>query len=235
MFNPHAQVGVFAFGERRCVVVDDALIDPNALRSLAQKHWQAFAPPVANAFPGPELALPESGAWAFVQAMLAFGAETLLVENDLRKVHSVYARLSVVTRQAEELDPIQRLCHRDRLDAPAGQRVLAGVLYLFDQPALGGTNFFEPVDAALCEERMRFAATCTHAELDSQIGPQRGYLCDSNAWFKHAATVPAQFNRLIVYDGSGFHGSAIADASLLRADPQAGRLAVNVFAVVTAR
>lgn len=233
MFNPQAKAQALHFGDRACVVVDNALAEPLALRALAAKHWPAFEAPKANAFPGPELALPEAGAWAFTEAMLAHAADHLGVSAAQEHVHRVYARLSVVTRAASELDPIQRLCHRDRLNAPPGTRVVAGVLYLFDAPSLGGTNFFEPTDAALADARMAHAARFSHEDLDGQIGGQRGYMCESNAWFRHVGTVDAAFNRLIVYDGSLFHGSAIQDSTLLRPDPERGRLAVNVFAVVT--
>jgi hypothetical protein len=162
----------------------------------------------------------------------AIAAEALDMPAHPQALQSVFARLSVVTRQAHELDPIQRLCHRDRLAAPPGSRVMAAVLYLFDRPQLGGTNFFAPTQPAHAEARMAFAANASHAELDLEIGPERGYMCCSNAWFTHEGTVDACFNRLVAYDGTGFHGSAIQDASLLLPDPGRGRLAINLFAVL---
>ncbi len=232
MLNPAALPQALAFGKRKCVLVDDALPAPEQLRELAAKHWAAFTPPQANAFPGPELALPETAAWGLAQAIQALAAEYLGMPTAPQALQSVFARLSVVTRKAHELDPIQRLCHRDRLAAPPGSRVLAAVLYLFHDPALGGTNFFSPTDPERIAERMAIAASASHAELDAHIGPARGYLCTSNAWFTHTATVPARFNRLLAYDGSEFHGSAIEDAALLQANPDRGRLAINVFAVL---
>jgi hypothetical protein len=232
MWNPQARAELLHCERdpsRPVWVLNNALADPNALRELAIAHWPAFAQPSANAFPGFELPLPEQAAWGFAQGMLdgvsplaekGFGFGSL-------RVLSATARLSVVTLQAAELSPIQRLCHRDRLAAPPGSRVLAGVLYL----ALGGTNFFEPRQPTDADRLMQRAASMTHADLDAAIGANRGYMLRSTPWFDWVGEVAPQFNRLVVYDGARFHGSAIHAPQLLNRSAETGRLAINVFAV----
>ena len=61
------------------------------------------------------------------------------------------------------------------------------------------------------------------------IGP--AYMRGGNAWFDHVLTVPARFNRLIVYDGGLFHSGDIACPDRLTADPRRGRLTYNGFFV----
>src|SRR5690349_20344701 len=54
-FNPRPQVHELAFdGGLRCLVVDDALADPRALREYAIANRERFRPAQANAFPGLE-------------------------------------------------------------------------------------------------------------------------------------------------------------------------------------
>jgi Family of unknown function (DUF6445) len=144
----------------------------------------------------------------------------------LRRVVPVSGRLSMVTLQPEALSPLQRLCHRDRLFVDEREGAVAGVLYLFDAPALGGTNFFRPRLPPQDIERLMQSAAAGAGEAAS-LPP--GYLTRSNPWFEFVRAVPARWNRLIFYDGSQFHGSHIEHPGLLSADPRRGRLTINLF------
>ncbi len=227
MFNAQAPWRVVRFGAQTCVVVDDALTDPHALRALAKRHWAAFEDQPHNAFPGPELALPDGATATWMAAMRQHTNATL----GLTSVVSAHARLSVVSYPADRLSPVQRLCHRDRLQASPKQAVVAGVLYLFDDPSLGGTNFFQPRQPDQIDAQMDRVAHMQTAEFDAVTGWTPAYLTESNGWFERVGVVPARFNRLIWYDGSQFHGSHIDEPHRLVADPGLGRLTLNVFAV----
>lgn len=213
-------------GERPCVLLDDALEGAAELVDLACRHREAFAPSGANRFPGPELPLPQAATRALVEHLWPlfvehFGARTLV---------DAHARLSIATLRPHELAPIQRLCHRDRLAQSPGEAVLAGVLYLFRDERLGGTSFFEPCqDAAATEALMQRLAMASDTEADALLGPARGYLTQSNPWFRLARTVPPRWNRFVFYDGCVFHGSHIDRPELLSADPRQGRLTLNLF------
>ena len=234
MFNPQAVAQLLRLGTRRVAVVDDALHPEQglqALRALSAKHWGAFEQSLHNSFPGPELALPPSGAQAFAPSLLTHAAPCLGLESTSFKVLSIHARLSLVSLMPEQLRPIQRVCHRDRLQAPPGSHVLAGVLYLFDEPNLGGTNFFDPTDASGIDAWMAGVAQMDNAQFTAETGLAPAYMTESNAHFTLQGSVDARQNRLIWYDGSQFHGSHITQPNRLQHDPQTGRLTLNVFAV----
>ena len=140
--------------------------------------------------------------------------------------------LPIATRRPAALLPRQWLCHVDRLDAVPGETIAASVLYLFDDPALGGTAFFRPRRplpeiAALVQDSSRLTP---HA-FEERSGLTAGYMTASNPWFERIAAVPARFNRLIVYPGSIFHGADIREPERLDPDPRKGRLTMNGFFV----
>jgi hypothetical protein len=198
--------------------------------AMAARHRAAFAEAPHNAYPGLELPLPDGA----VQAMTAwFGqvAAPLLGAGPLRSAH---ARLAIVTRPPATLTPLQRLPHRDRLGTAADEMAAAGLLYLFDEPALGGTAFYAP-RRTLAEIDAEFAryAPMTDAEFAaaSGLGPIKAYPQATSALFEWVAEVPAAFNRAIFYDGGRFHCSQIERPELLSDDPARGRLTLNLFAV----
>lgn len=209
-----------------CTVIDDVLAEPRALVELALRHRAAFAMAQANAFPGLELPLPDSTVAAFGElfsrhARSAIGA---------RRVISGSGRLSMVTLPPGSLAPLQRVCHRDRLDATADQCVGAAVLYLFDDPRLGGTSFFRSRhDAAATQALMQHWSRIDNARFSAETGWAPAYMTDSNQHFERLATVDARFNRMACYDGSLFHCSAIDRPELLSDDPERGRLTLNLF------
>lgn len=213
-----------------CVVLDDVLVDPQALVDQAARHRDAFQPAAENAYPGLELPLPESVVQAFVDAFNQHARASL----EVRRVLGAAGRLALVTRQPPALSPIQRLCHRDRLFVEPGERAVAGVLYLFRDEVLGGTNFFRPRKTpAETEALMVRAAKMSGSEADAAFGTPAAYLTRSNEWFEFGTLAPARWNRLIFFDGGGFHGSHITRPELLSDDPARGRLTLNLF--MTAR
>lgn len=210
-------------------VIDDALTQPRRWVELAAEHREAFEVQSHNAFPGGELRLPE----ALSARLDAFFAQHVRARLGARRTERMYSRLSLATRQSHELEPRQWICHRDRLDPAPDRMVAACVLYLFDEPALGGTAFFMPVrgereTAVLVHESGVLGADVFGAK----YGIEAGYMTRSNAWFEKTGAVAARFNRLVFYDGGAvFHGSDIAEPSRLTDDPRTGRLTLNGFFV----
>lgn len=229
MFNPRARITQLAIGAgRQCVVVDDVLRDPQALRALAIAHRDGFGAAPLNAFPGLEMPMPA----AFSASLDEFFMQHVRSLLGARRTLELHSRLSMVTLPGAQLQPLQRVCHRDRFAVPPGQMAAACVLYLFDQPALGGTSFFRPRQPlAATDELMRALAGMSRAEADVALGAEAGYLLASNDWFELVQTVPAAWNRAIFYDGSVFHSSHVSAPQLLCADPAAGRLTLNGFFV----
>ncbi len=223
--NPSVQ-RVDTGGDWPCVVLDGALDDPEGLVELAVQHRGAFAPTRVNAFPGPELPLPDSAVHGLAQRYAPLFAAALGVAGCV----GGQGRLSMVTLAPAELAPLQRVCHRDRLAREAGERIVAAVLYLFHDDALGGTSFFRPRQTPeQIEALMQRLAAASDAEADALLGAERAYLTQDNAYFERSATIAARWNRAIFYDGYQFHGSHIDQPLRLCDDPRQGRLTLNLF------
>jgi hypothetical protein len=224
-FNPHPTVSVLPlFDGQVCVVIDDVLAHPEGLREWA--CGQVFGPP-DYPYPGlvcdaaPEIQSRTSELFA-QHARRHLGARRTLDSN---------TRLSLVTTAPAALAPIQWLCHRDRY-AHGRREILfaASVLYLFSDPALGGTSFYRPrrpaadIDAIVAD-----SAVLGAADFSARYGLQPGYMAGSNDWFERVARVPAAWNRVIFYDGGLFHSADLGDPARLVADPRRGRLTLNSF------
>ncbi len=226
MYNPRPRIERIELFDGHAVhVVDDALREPRRVVQLAAEHRERFEVLGHNAYPGPELRLPDP-----VSAALdAFFAEHLRAAFDVRRTERVYSRLAMVTAAPERLGPRQWICHRDRFDVPPGQRALASVLYLFDDAALGGTAFFRPRrPLAEVEAMIEDSARLPAAEFQRRYGIAPGYPT-GNAWFEPVLCVPPRFNRMIFYDGALFHAGHIPEPSRLTDDPRTGRLTLNGF------
>lgn len=213
-------------GRPLCHVIDNALLNPMAWREFAMASRAAFEDAPHNAFPGPELRLPDA-----VSAPLArFFDEHLRRAFDARRIERMYARLSMVNRAPAALQPWQWQPHIDQLTTAPGQVVAASVLYLFDDPALGGTSFYRPRrDAEATLAMIEDSSVLPAAAFAAKHGVAPGYLTASNHWYEKIGSVPAAFNRLIVYSGTLFHSGEIARPDLLADDPATGRLTLNGF------
>lgn len=228
MFNPKPARQIVPLHDGHvCLVFDDALLDPQAWVDTAIQHRARFVEGAWNAYPGPELPL----AAEVTDRLSDFFAHHARAALGARRTLRAHSRFAQVTRAAESLAPCQRFCHRDRLSSEPGTVIAASVLYLFDDPRLGGTSFYRPrrpmadIDA-LVSDSVRLASDDFNAR-HPEIAP--GYMRSGNPWFEHIATVPPRYNRLIVYRGDLFHSGDIARPDLLSADPASGRLTVNGF------
>ena len=227
MLNPRPEVRTLPIGgDSPCVLIDDALLQPQDLVDLALRHRAAFDLPRHNAYPGIELPLPAPMVARFVEHFMVHARTHL----PARRVIEAHGRLAMVTLPPAALGPVQRVCHRDRLATTADECAIAAVLYLFHDERLGGTSFFDPLQPATETEALMAALAgaqgVQHAE---SAGLPGSYLVDHCRHFRLAATVPPRWNRLIFYDGGRFHNSHIAQPGLLRDDPARGRLTLNLF------
>ncbi len=227
MFNPNPQVHVVTIApQHACVVVDDALADPRRWVELACERHAEFAISPRNAFPGPELALPEP----VVERIAAFFAVHARRALAARRTLHGSARLSLTTLRPEQLHPQQWMCHVDNTRLPPGQCCLSGVLYLFDRPELGGTAFYAPARPIVEIVALKQAAESLAPDrFRATYGIAPGYMTASNAWFRRLCGIRARWNRLIFYPGTVLHSADIARPDLLDPDPRRGRLTLNTF------
>jgi hypothetical protein len=229
VFNPQPVVSKVPIADDAVgVVIDEALTDPQALVDLSVRHRAAFAPSERNAFPGLELPLPQAVLDRFGECFAQHARGVL----GARRTLSAAGRLSMVTLLPEQLSPMQRVCHRDRLAARADECVAAGVLYLFRDEALGGTAFYRPrPEAGDIEARMQHWSRIDNAQFTRETGWPPAYMTHGNTVFDKTGELPARWNRLVFYDGSRFHCSHIREPQRLSDDPARGRLTINLFFV----
>ncbi len=225
-FNPRPRVTLTPAHEGAvCVVVDDVLLNPQEIRDWACR--QPLAPPKGYPYPG-------------LVAPVPAPFSRLLEENfnhhvrghlDARRTLELTARVSLVTTPPQELRPVQWLCHRDRIAAnPREVLFAASVLYLFDDPRLGGTSLYRPRRSALeTDQLLADSQSLGAADFTKRYGLQPGYMTEGNDWFERTARVEAAFNRAIYYDGSIFHSADVHDPARLSTQPQEGRLSINGF------
>jgi len=226
LFNLTPSVRVVPVGPASvCVVIDNALADPDGLVEWAA--GQPFSPPRGYPYPGVVLAAPEElsrhvGDCFALHARGPLGA---------RRTLDIAIRLSMVTVPPEELAPIQWQCHRDRLaEDPRQTLFAASVLYLFREPALGGTSFYLPkLPPGQTDRMVKDSHQLGAAEFGARYGLSAGYMRGSNAYFEKVARVGAAWNRMICYDGGQFHSADIGAAAALDANPRSGRLTLNGF------
>lgn len=208
-----------------CVVVDDLLADPQAWREWAIK--QAFAP--AFDYPYPGLVL---GAPLLLQQHLQdyFGLHVRKLLH-CRRTLDAQSRFSVITTPPNELQPVQWLCHRDRVtEDESNLMYAASVLYLFDNPKLGGTSFYKPLlDAVRTDQLIADSQMLSRPAFSQRYALEAGYMNGTNAYFEQIASIPAKWNRAIFYDGGIFHSADVGQAQRLRSDVSLGRLTLNSF------
>lgn len=229
MFNPNPRIERRPIGPRHdCYVIDDALLEPERWVEFAVEQRGRFAELRRNAYPGPELALPDEATAQLGEFFDRHLRRALGARRTLRRM----GRLSLATHAPETLHPWQCFCHVDHMRVPPEQLVAASVLYLFRDPALGGTGFYmprRPPDdiARLVQAAAEWPSERFHAE----TGIVRGYMSESNAWFQKVLAVEPRWNRMIVYPGTVMHSGDITAPSLLSEDPRHGRLTINGFFV----
>lgn len=227
MFNPEAKARLVAIdGERPGLVIDDFLQDPDSWVSRAEAFQSHFVAPERNAYPGHELRMPDEVTRMFVDRLRPLLERHFAIDEIL----DGYSRLSMVTRQPNELEPRQWICHRDRLRVAPGRMAVASVLYLFKEPALGGTKLFRPrQNASATDLLVHDSSTLDPEAFSARYGLKPSYMTASNAYFEQIHEIAPKWNRLVVYDGMIFHSGDIRHPERLSAEPKKGRLSLNGF------
>jgi Family of unknown function (DUF6445) len=227
MFSAAARIErVELIGGQSALVIDNALADAQAWVRFAAQHQAQFLQGAQYAYPGLELRMPAAVEAAFDDLF----RQHLRRHFDAKTVISRMVRMSMSTLQPQQLAPTQWLPHRDDSHLPLSECMIASVLYLFDQPALGGTAFYKSrLNDADLHQLMADSNQLAPADFSAKHGVHAGYCTASNAQFELLRVIEPQFNRLVVYDGSTFHSAHITAPELLNAEPATGRLTMNGF------
>ncbi len=227
--RPHVQA-VPIDAQHDCLVVDGALLDPDAWVAAAAAQRAQFVAAPTNAYPGIEAPLGPN----FSGELDDFFRVHVRGRLGARRTLSMRCRMSMVTLAPGALMPRQWICHRDSQWIAPGQCLGASVLYLFRDERLGGTSFYRPRrDEAATERLSEDAGDLDGAAFTQRHGVPAGYMLDSNDWFERLLTVPPRYNRMIFYDGGLYHTGQIPHPGLLTDDPATGRLTINGFFTCT--
>jgi hypothetical protein len=215
---------------QRVFIVDDVLDHPERIVQLARDFGNDFVHAEGSPYPGRQLLMPDD----FSARMDEFFRLHLRALLKSRRSLAMYSRLSRVTLPAGMLDARQRICHRDSAGVDPLHTISASVLYLFENPTLGGTVFFQPLGSETATESLVMdASSLSSAEFGQRYDWPASYMTRSNAHFRVIGRVPAKWNRVIFYDGRIFHSSDIEHPEKLDDPAGMGRLTVNAFFTCT--
>ena len=196
-FDPAASVGEIAIGQSGAPlqVIDDVFADPAAARNAA-KRMGAPVPHPKDFYPGARYPLPGEFDRAFAEWL---GVSALPEPSSF---------VSVVTRPAAELLPIQTLPHFDTTD----ERIFAAVIYLFEE-GFGGTSFYRHRSTGyeLLSSRTEplYRAALRREVADPAKIPRR-YRNGGDALFERIHRQEPRFNRMVLYPARLLHAGDIA-------------------------
>lgn len=227
LFNPQPHIERVHFSDGQfCLVVDDALLQPELLRRHAVAHGEQFVHAPFNAYPGVEFPIS-----ADISAQLdEFFMRHIRALLGGRRTLRMNCRMAMTTMPPDELGARQWICHRDSAWVAPQHRIAASVLYLFENAGLGGTSFYAPkLPAREIDLLVHDSSTASNEAFASKYRVTQGYMAGTNDYFQHIGSVPAKWNRMIFYDGRIFHSADIDSPQALSADPMTGRLTLNGF------
>jgi hypothetical protein len=230
--NPKLEIDVVRIREDvTCVCIDNFLLNPQDAVDYACERAGEFVM-LERSYPGVVLPVPSGpmeGLHRFIRG------EMSRLFPFCRGGIDFHTQFSLASVAPEDFTWIQRLCHSDpRLSR--GRVNFAALLYLFDNPDLGGTGFYRWRDPDFWLEMSSLQQDDPEAGLDvlkerfQMFRDPPCYMTESNEAAELLDVAPARFNRLIFYSGDVPHSAFIRQPELLSDDPATGRLTLNCFA-----
>jgi hypothetical protein len=205
-------------------VIDNLLLEPQALVQAATQARFAPLAPAGNYYPGHRAAAPGAYLSALLEAVRPILHDVFGVPADARAGASCH--FSLVTLPPEALNLGQRLPHIDS-DDPGR----LAILHYLCGPEHGGTAFYRHRTTGLTTvtpDRSKAYFAALRGELDHDGQPAAAYLDGDTPLFEEIGRVQAAFDRAVIYRGCLLH-SGVVDPARLSLDPRAGRLTVNTF------
>lgn len=231
LFNPQPKIKAFPLKNgQTCWLIDDVLLKPESLRQFAIEQTTAFNPAPFNAYPGNEFPMPQ-----FISDQLRdFFNQHIRALFNARRTLKMNSRMAIVTLPPEQLLARQWICHRDSAWVDPAHCIAASVLYLFDNPNLGGTDFYAPIrPMPEIEQLVHDASTQSNDQFSAKYPIPANYFQGAPDYFERIGRVSAKFNRMIFYDGRIFHCADIHAHESMSPNPVFGRLTLNGFFTCT--
>lgn len=235
--NPNLEIQAAQITERHiCVVIDDFALNPEELVAFAVRHADEFSMP-ERAYPGQVLPVAND----------LLGEMNRFIQREMSRMFrfcrggiEFHTQFSLATLQPEDFTWVQRLCHSDPQLGP-GRANFAGLLYLFENQAMGGTGFYRWHDPEYWQRMTALQREDPEAGLEELRSKFRmfreapRYMTASNEAAELLDHIPARFNRFVFYSGDIPHSAHIGHPELLRPEPAHGRLTLNCFVDATPR
>jgi len=218
---------------QKLAIVDNFLLNPHSLISNVAAYAGEFvSQPLGHPSRGRAIGESQLGDLRrFIRSRLSKAFPFMRAGMILK------AFLSNVSLKPEELSAYHRMCHIDPRMMP-DHHTYAGVIYLFTNPDLGGTGFYDWKAKEIAIRTYELAAKDHKAALkyleensETFRNPPE-YMTSSNEIAELLTSVPAKFNRLVFYNGANPHSAHITHPELLSIDPSIGRLTLNFMVAV---
>lgn len=225
MFSLHPnfsyQIEIVGEEKQPVLIVDNFLAQAELLVDFCCVNSSFTA---ADAFyPGLRMHAPQEYLIAISDYLRPIIVNTFGDEGAISRLFSSY---SLITTPPGKLKPEQAVPHFDSDQMTD----LASVYYLCDSH-FGGTSLyrhretgFEFVDTGRRQMYMDTLLKSLHKGLI-----KREYMNGSNQLFEQIYSVPARFNRFIMYRCTSLHAGNISKDFQFIADPRSGRLTLNTF------
>lgn len=226
MLNPqmHYQLAQVGKEQQTLLVIDDFVQDPRGLVDYAMQQHDVL--PAAGHYPGLRSAAPLIYEKALVSDLFDLLCEVFTLQaSQLRKADSYY---SLVCTPVEQLSVQQRLPH---FDQPKTEE-LAVIHYLCDSPH-GGTSFYRHRSSGfefIDQSRAKNYCSALENEIKQYGMPGKPcYINGENVFFERVASVPAKFNRAVIYRCSSLHSGDIPPDYQFDLNPMTGRFTIASF------
>lgn len=206
------------------IVVDNFIADPQLLVEYAAQNTTLNQ--TKDYYPGVRTNMPD----AYLNLIEASLGETIyktfkLNPNDICGAEAFF---SIVETPPEKLHPLQRIPHFDG----SNPNDIAFLHYLCDE-RFGGTSFYrhkstghEYVNKARYEPYLKTLSN----EIESEGLPEPPrYMNGNTELFERFKSIPAVFNRLLIYRGTSLHSGDIASNYEFDTNPLTGRLTATSF------
>lgn len=230
-FNRSASVEQLAVGAAGAplLIVDDVFADPGAMVA-AIGGLKAPLPHPHDFYPGARYPLQEEFHQAFVVWLNTLAPKpSLLARSVAASEQNGY--VSVVTKPAAELLPIQTIPHFDTTD----DQIFAAVIYLFES-GFGGTSFYRHRSTGqelLTRQSESLYRAVLRSEIQNPAALPRKYRNGDDSLFERIHRQEPRFNRMVFYPGRIFHSGDIAPDYAGAQGPADGRLTVTTLCRLT--
>ncbi|MGZ3274665.1 MAG: DUF6445 family protein [Caulobacteraceae bacterium] len=221
--RPIAHPRVFTHGRERqpVIVIDDFAADPDRIVDDAcALTWR----PIGPYFPGVRHPTPPAMVAEARERLMGLIREVFAVDDPLDRIESYF---SLVTRPADQLEPLQRLPHFDGLDRPC-----IAMVHHLSRAERGATAFFRHRSTGfetMNRERIPAYNLAVNQEIARLGMPKAQYLNGDTPIYERIGRHEAKYNRLLIYRGETLHGAEAPDDLPLTDDPRTGRFSINTF------